>query len=74
MLSTRSAVRVQRVSDFFYFSIYVDAPEADTRRWYIERVLLLRATAFKARASYSHRYAALSDEPPSKWPGRSGTQ
>ena len=50
------------VSDFFDFSIYVDAPEADTRRWYIERFLLLRATAFKEPASYFHRYAALSDE------------
>jgi type I pantothenate kinase len=50
------------VSDFFDFSIYVDAPEADTRRWYIERFLLLRATAFKEAASYFHRYAALSDE------------
>ena len=35
------------VSDFFDFSIYVDAPEHDARRWYIERFLLLRATAFK---------------------------
>ena len=50
------------VSDFFDFSIYVDAPEGDTRRWYIERFLLLRATAFKEPASYFHRYAALSDE------------
>jgi type I pantothenate kinase len=50
------------VSDFFDFSIYVDASEVDTRRWYIERFLLLRATAFKEPASYFHRYAALSDE------------
>jgi len=50
------------VSDFFDFSIYVDAPEVETRRWYIERFLLLRATAFKEPASYFHRHAALSDE------------
>jgi len=50
------------VSDFFDFSIYVDAPEVDNRRWYIERFLLLRATAFKESTSYFHRYAALSDE------------
>ena len=50
------------VSDFFDFSIYVDASEVDTRRWYIERFLLLRATAFKESASYFRRYAALSDE------------
>jgi type I pantothenate kinase len=50
------------VSDFFDFSIYVDAQEHDARRWYIERFLLLRATAFKEPASYFHRYAALSEE------------
>jgi type I pantothenate kinase len=50
------------VSDFFDFSIYVDASEHDARRWYIERFLLLRATAFKDPASYFHRYAGLSDE------------
>jgi type I pantothenate kinase len=50
------------VSDFFDFSIYVDAAEADTRRWYVERFLLLRTTAFKEPASYFHRYATLSDE------------
>jgi type I pantothenate kinase len=50
------------VSDFFDFSIYVDALESDIRRWYVERFLLLRATAFKEPESYFHRYAALSDE------------
>src|SRR6266849_4072719 len=50
------------VSVFFDFSIYVDAPQHDARRWYIERFLLLRATAFKEPASYFHGYAALSDE------------
>ena len=50
------------VSDFFDFSIYVDAPEVDIRRWYVERFLLLRATAFKEPDSYFHRYASLSDE------------
>lgn len=50
------------VSDFFDFSIYVDARETDIRRWYVERFLLLRATAFKEPESYFHQYAALSDE------------
>ena len=50
------------VSDFFDFSLYVDAPEAVIRRWYVERFLLLRATAFKKPESYFHRYANLSDE------------
>jgi len=50
------------VSDFFDFSIYVNALETGVRRWYIERFLLLRATAFKEPGAYFRRYAALSDE------------
>lgn len=50
------------VSDFFDFSIYVDALETDIRRWYVERFLLLRATTFKEPGAYFHRYAALPDE------------
>ncbi len=50
------------VSDFFDFSIYVDALGTDIRRWYVERFLLLRATAFKEPESYFHQYAALSDD------------
>jgi len=50
------------VSDFFDFSIYVDAAESDIRRWYVERFLLLRATAFTEPESYFHRYAVLSDD------------
>lgn len=50
------------VSDFFDFSIYVDALETDIRRWYVERFFLLRATAFKEPGSYFHQYAALSDD------------
>jgi type I pantothenate kinase len=48
------------VSDFFDFSIYVDAEEADIEQWYIERFLLLRETAFRDPVSYFHRYAQLS--------------
>lgn len=50
------------VSDFFDFSIYIDADEADIRQWYVERFLSLRRTAFADPESYFHRYAALSDE------------
>src|SRR6267142_531671 len=39
-----------------------DAREADIRRWYVERFLLLRVTSFKEPESYFHRYAGLSDE------------
>ncbi|HEV8653033.1 MAG TPA: type I pantothenate kinase [Actinomycetes bacterium] len=49
------------VSDFFDFSIYVDAQEADVARWYEERFLALRATAFRSPESYFHRYATLDD-------------
>jgi len=49
------------VSDFFDFSIYLDADEAEVRRWYVERFLSLRGTAFQNPKSYFHRYAALSD-------------
>lgn len=48
------------VSDFFDFTIYVDANEADIEHWYIERFLKLRATVFQNPSSYFHRYAALS--------------
>jgi type I pantothenate kinase len=48
------------VSDFFDFSIYVDAHEADIELWYIERFLMLRETVFQDPSSYFHRYTALS--------------
>jgi type I pantothenate kinase len=48
------------VSDFFDFSIYVDAAEADIEQWYIERFLRLRDTVFQDPSSYFHRYAALT--------------
>ncbi len=50
------------VSDFFDFSIYVDAAERHVRHWYVERFLALRESAFADPASYFHRYAALSDD------------
>jgi type I pantothenate kinase len=50
------------VSDFFDFSIYVDASEADIEYWYVERFLALRETVFRNPSSYFHRYAALSNE------------
>jgi type I pantothenate kinase len=50
------------VSDFFDFSIYVDARTSDVRRWYVDRFLALRQTAFARPESYFHRYAALTDD------------
>lgn len=49
------------VSDFFDFSIYIDADVADIRRWYVERFGDLRSTAFTNPRSYFHRYAELTD-------------
>jgi len=49
------------VSDFFDFSVYVDARVSHVEKWYVERFLKLRETAFADPDSYFHRYAALSD-------------
>jgi len=56
---TRSTLTV---SDFFDFSVYVDARETDIREWYINRFLRLRETAFADPDSYFHRYARLDDD------------
>ena len=50
------------VSDFFDFSVYVDAAVEHVERWYVERFLALRETAFADPASYFHRFAALTDD------------
>ncbi len=49
------------VSDFFDFSVYLDAAEDVLRAWYIHRFLTLRGTAFRDPKSYFHRYSNLSD-------------
>lgn len=50
------------VSDFFDFKIYVDAEPDVIRRWYVDRFLALRTSAFSDPRSYFSRYANLSDE------------
>jgi type I pantothenate kinase len=50
------------VSDFFDFSVYLDADENVLRNWYVDRFLTLRGTAFSDPKSFFHRYATLSDE------------
>lgn len=50
------------VSDFFDFSVYVDARESDIRAWYVDRFLRLRETAFADPDSYFHRYAQFDDD------------
>lgn len=50
------------VSDFFDFSIYVDADEESIRNWYVNRFLLLQETAFQNPDSFFAQYADLSKE------------
>lgn len=50
------------VSDFFDYSIYIDAAEDDIHRWYIDRFMRLRETAFREEGSFFHRYSKISDE------------
>ncbi|MGQ2905340.1 MAG: type I pantothenate kinase [Neoaquamicrobium sediminum] len=50
------------VSDFFDFSIYIDADEKMVHHWYIDRFMRLRETAFKNPKSFFHRYSQLSEE------------
>ncbi|MBJ7602432.1 MAG: type I pantothenate kinase [Candidatus Dormibacteraeota bacterium] len=49
------------VSDFFDFSIYVDAEEEDILAWFTERFLKLRETAFRDPSSFFRQFAALSE-------------
>ncbi|MET7773485.1 type I pantothenate kinase [Nocardia sp. NPDC005366] len=50
------------VSDLFDFSIYVDARIEDIEKWYVQRFLALRATAFAAPEAHFHHYAGFNDE------------
>nr|WP_183793159.1 type I pantothenate kinase [Allorhizobium borbori] len=50
------------VSDFFDFSIYIDADEHLIHKWYVERFLRLRQTAFRDPQAYFNRYASISVE------------
>jgi type I pantothenate kinase len=49
------------LSDFFDFSVYVDAAEHDIKQWYVDRFLALRRTAFADTSAYFHRFAGLTD-------------
>jgi type I pantothenate kinase len=49
------------VSDFFDFSIYLDADEDALRRWYVERFMRLKETRFRDPLSYFHKYSELTD-------------
>jgi len=58
----RHGKAVPVVSDFFDFSVYVDADEPVLRDWFVKRFLTFRDTAFHDPRSYWHRYALLSDD------------
>jgi type I pantothenate kinase len=50
------------VSDFFDFSVFIDADEEVLKGWYVDRFLTLRETAFRDPKSYFHRYAKVTDQ------------
>ncbi|MGA2124540.1 MAG: type I pantothenate kinase [Xanthobacteraceae bacterium] len=58
----RDGSAIPFVSDFFDFSVYLDADESVLRTWYVDRFLTLRGTAFTDPRSYFHRYARLTDQ------------
>ncbi len=66
VLQTRELPRdgnaVPVVSDFFDFSIYIDAEEKQIHEWYIRRFMRLRETAFRNPQSFFHRYSQLSED------------
>jgi len=57
----RDGKAIPFVSDFFDFSLYLDADEDVLRHWYVDRFLMLRETAFRDPKSYFHRYSRLTD-------------
>lgn len=57
----RDGQAIPFVSDYFDFSIYIDAHEDDLASWYVDRFLKLRATAFQDPRSYFHRFAHVDD-------------
>jgi len=60
--STGEGATTEFVSDYFDFSIYVDADESDIERWYIERFFTLRESVFQDPDSFFRHYATLTDD------------
>lgn len=58
----RDGKAIPFVSDYFDFSIYIDAEAEVIEQWYLERFMRLRQTAFRDPGAYFHRYSKLSDE------------
>ena len=66
----RHGKAIPYVSDYFDFSIYMDADEEVLRTWYVDRFFSLRETAFQDPRSYFHRYATLDDDETSQTANR----
>jgi type I pantothenate kinase len=58
----RDGTAVPFVSDFFDFSIYIDADERLIHDWYVERFMRLRGTAFRDPKSYFRKYAEVPED------------
>jgi type I pantothenate kinase len=58
----RDGKEIPYVSDFFDFSLFIDAEEDVLHKWYVDRFLTLRQTAFRDPKSYFHRYSGLDDK------------
>ena len=58
----RDGKAIPFVSDFFDYSIYIDAQEDDIHRWYVDRFMRLRETAFRETGSFFHRYSKVDEE------------
>lgn len=58
----RGGEAIPFVSDFFDFSIYLDAEPEVIRDWYVTRFMRLRSTAFRDPGAYFHQYANLSHD------------
>jgi type I pantothenate kinase len=58
----RDGQAIPFVSDFFDFSIYLDADPEVIQDWYVTRFMRLRTTAFRDPAAYFHQFASLSPE------------
>jgi type I pantothenate kinase len=51
----------RHVSDFFDFTIFVDADESDIEQWFVQRFFTLRATVFADPESFFHAYASMNE-------------
>ena len=60
--SSGEGAATEFVSDFFDFSIYIDAAESDIENWYVERFLTLRESVFQDPDSFFRFYSELSDD------------